>query len=119
MQKVFNLIVVCSLLIYGLSYAGELAPNKKLIVGVFDFSSKATASKVAEVAEKLKQLDNHFESIIVAEIHANTYGVYFTYRSNEKINTPQKLTDALNDVLKEKGNLVEGHHISNSSIIVK
>ena len=100
-------------------FAAEKALQKDLIVGVFDFSSTTPATKVAEAAEKLKKSDSNFSSIIVAEIHKDTFGIYFTYRSNKKVDTPDKLTEMAKPLFADFKEHYEGQHISNSTITVK
>lgn len=101
------------------TFAAEKSLQKSIIVGVFDFSSATPATKVAEAAEKLKKSDSNFSSIIVAEIHKDTYGIYFIYRSNKNIDTPDKLTEMAKPLFADFKEHYEGQHISNSTITVK
>jgi hypothetical protein len=117
MGKIFLVSLFITFGFYGA--AAEFKTKGDLIVGVFDFSSALPAQKVAESAEKLKVADPNFINITVAEIHKNTYGIYFTYRSNEKINTPDKLVEMAKPLFKEHGKHYEGQHISNSTIVIK
>lgn len=111
----FSLIALVSVS----TFAADKSLQKNLIVGVFDFSSATPSAKVADAAEKLKKSDSNFSSIIVAEIHKDTYGIYFTYRSNKKIDTPDKLTEMVKPLFADFGEHYEGQHISNSTITVK
>lgn len=115
-----NILGILLMVLVSVSAIGaEKALQKNLIVGVFDFSAATPAAKVAEAAEKLKKSDSNFSSIIVAEIHKDTYGIYFTYQSNKKIDTPDKLTEMAKPLFADFGEHYEGQHISNSTIKVK
>ena len=101
------------------AFAGPKKLETNLIVGVFNFSSEAQAEKIAEAAEKIKKSDTNFSSIIIAEIRKDTYGIYFTYRSNKKVNTPDKLIGSVIPFFADFGRHFEGQHISNSTITIK
>ncbi len=93
--------------------------KKGLIVGVLDFSKGYSYSNVAKQGDLLLARDTHFKSMIVSEVHENTFGIHFTYEENDQIKGTAAFIAFVKEALKGAGPNYEGHHVGNDAIVLK
>ena len=105
------------------SFAKDLAKTyelkKGLIVGVLDFSKGYSYSNVAKQGDLLLIKDSHFKSMIVSEIHENTFGIHFIDEENDQIKGTAAFVAFVKETIKGAGPNYEGHHIGNDAVILK
>lgn len=93
--------------------------KKGLIVGVLDFAKGYSFSNVAKQGEILVAKDSHFKSVIVSEIHSETWGIHFIYEENPQISGTAQFIAFVKEALKGAGPNYEGHHVGNDTVLLK
>jgi hypothetical protein len=89
------------------------------IAGVFNFSPGVLLKQVSEVAEKLKKLDPNFSSIIVAGIDKNAFGIYVSYKANDKIWRTNDLSKLVKSAASSLKSGYEGYSLGGEAIVIK